>query len=274
MPSSRVRIGVLAAVLGLVAVLGVVWLVRSATTGGGGTSAERTNGTAEAGNGTGTGGDGGTGEDGDTGTGTDGGRTAEETGTDGGRTTDSDEDGGGDGGGDGDGDGGDGGRRSISVNGVRINGSGTDGCLSAINLTDVVATMESISFTVTAGPSKPTVRSDNGAHCPAVQQGYGRPCAGAQLQPNESCTAGAVLASNATRGTYSITAVATASFRCENSTSHPCDLVEDWEGSPPTPQNPVSIEGKTDPDLTTTITRQGTASPRISSSPPSSPAPE
>ncbi|QIJ62469.1 hypothetical protein [Streptomyces sp. JB150] len=304
MPPSRLRVGVFAAVLGLVAVLGIVWLVRSATTGGDGTSGERTNGTAEAGNGTGTGGDGGTGEDRDTGTdngtdgGTDGGRTTEETGSDGGRTTDEggdtggtgdggtdrdgDTGGTGDGGTDGDGDtGGDGeegGRKSLTVNGLRIDGNGLGyGCVTILNKTSTPATIQRVSFTVVArpGPTTPALSPDT-AHCFQEENGPGAldpSCDGHLLPEGGQCTAGAVPSADAPGGEYTVAAVAHYSFLCDNAEISPCNEPA-WGDRPPTPQNPVLVVGRSEP-LTTSLDVEGPpTSPPTSPSSPSSPAPE
>ncbi|MFI2436988.1 hypothetical protein [Streptomyces sp. NPDC018693] len=217
---------VLAVVLGLVAVLGVVWLVRTATIDGENTSGEKSTSSAEATDGSDpTGGD--TPEDG----GRDGSASAGQTkatagsGTpsDGGRT--------------------DGGRRSIQVNGVRLDGARNDpGCLTVINKTATAGTIENVSFVVVGGPARPAVSSDNAAHCDKTGD---PPCRGVRLVEGGQCLAGAVLAANAPQGTYTVEAVVHYSYLCDNTENAPCtrEEIPDWGGPPPTPQSPVLVRG-------------------------------
>jgi hypothetical protein len=268
MPPSRVRTGILAGLLGLVAVLGVVWLVTTATTDGERTSGDGTPTTSAAtptGTDTDTGTETGTGTGTDTGTGT---GTATGTATAGGRTSD----------GDGDGDGEDGGRKSIEVNGLRIDGTGMgDGCMTFINKTATAATIESVSFAVVAQPpgaAQPAVWSDNGAHCYGEGDELDDPCDGYRLIEGGQCTAGAVLAQGAAPGEYTISGVAHYSFLCDNAEISPCnDERIDWGGRLPSPQEPVLVRGASEP-LTTPLDVPGGPEPDGPPEPDSPPTSE
>lgn len=238
----------MATVLGLIAVLGVVWLVKSATTGGektGGSGPATTN-SAAASDAT---------DDTDD---TDGGKTGSGKATEPGKTTGPGETTGnatGERDGDGDGSrtpgggktsegggGGGGGKRSVSVNGLRLDGGDDgDGCVMFRNeYYRTAARIESVSFTVTdgpAGPGNPKLRSDNAAHCSAQRP----PCDGARLIKGKMCEAGTVLPSDAPYGDYMINAVAAFTFLCDNAKTDPCEHALEAGGPPPTPDNPVLI---------------------------------
>ncbi|MFJ1971225.1 hypothetical protein ACIO93_21375 [Streptomyces sp. NPDC087903] len=261
----RARLTVMAAVLGLVAVLGVVWLVRSATTGsensvgGEGTisSAATRDGTATATatNGSGTADDGAT-SSGEASGGT--GAASDGTATKGSRTPDG-------------GETHNGGRRSVRLNGVRIDGAGHgEGCVTLDNRTSTPATLESVSFVVTKGPGRPAVLSDNAAHC-SRDQDSNSPCT--RLLPiGRQCLAGAVIAPGAPQGEYTVKAVVHSAFLCDNDKISPCNDVRDWEGPLPTPKAPVLVRSsKTTRLLETTVDVAGAKPPTPDDSPDDSP---
>ncbi|WP_329331650.1 hypothetical protein OG866_02500 [Streptomyces sp. NBC_00663] len=243
MATTRARPIALAIILGLVAVLGIVWLVRSATTDGENAADKGTVSSASASNGNGNGNgngndpdpDGGIrGTDPGTGSGTDRqddgsssstsasqGTSATGSSTPGGETHKS-------------------GRRSIHVSGVRLNGNGDrDGCATIINKTSRPLTVKSVSFAVSKGPAKPAVSSDNAAHC----SGDNPTCLGATVQEGDQCDAGAVLPPGVPNGTYKITTTVDFTCVCVDPENDPCDKVTDWGGPPPTPQYPLTISG-------------------------------
>ncbi|MFD7018089.1 hypothetical protein [Streptomyces sp. NPDC059928] len=296
----RTRSIVLAVVLGLCAVLGIVWLVRSATISGQNTAGEGTNNSSSAGSGTDSPG-GRTPDNGGTssgatgsGTGSPGGRTPDNggassgatgsgTGSPGGRTPDN---GGASSGATSQGTAtpgsttpGGGGRRAIHVNGVRLDGNRNDsGCLTVINKTSTAATIDSVSFEVADGPARPAVRSDDAAHCSPT----GDPaCRALQLVEGRQCLAGAVLPADAPDGEYTVTAVVHYTYVCDNTQNSPCSEVPDWGGPPPTPQAPVQISGSSSthvPQLTMVVggtdtsPSPGSPSPSGTSPVPASPS--
>lgn len=238
----------MATVLGLIAVLGVVWLVKSATTGSQNTSGSGTDTSAAHSTATSDATDGGTTGSGDTtgnttgsgqptGNATGDGQTTGNT-TGSGQTSGSATGGGGHtpGGGKTPGEGG----RSIKVNGVRLDGANDhDGCVMFKNPYATTAHIESVSFSVTdgpEGPGNPALKSDNAAHC---SRGSG--CDGARLVTDGKCEAGAVLPSDAPSGDYTINAVAAFTFLCDNATTDPCKHALESGGPPPTPKNPVLL---------------------------------
>ncbi|MGA4838074.1 hypothetical protein [Streptomyces sp. G45] len=226
MPSSRTRLVVMATALALVAALGIVWLVRSATTDGGSAAGDGATSPATPPDGTASGAPTGT-----TTSAASGGVTP-----DGDRTRTS-------------------GRRSIRVNGLRLDGSDDgDGCMTVMNDTATTLTVEGISFTAAGIRARPAVRSDNAAHC-----GGGPRCDGARLPPDGDCRAGAVLAPNAPPGEYEITPLAQISYVCDNAERSPCDKVPDWGGPPPTPRDPVLVRGVDSraPELNVTVEETG-----------------
>ncbi|MEW2116929.1 hypothetical protein AB0945_17370 [Streptomyces sp. NPDC005474] len=260
MTTSRTRLAVMATVLGLIAVLGVVWLVKSATTGGQKTTGSGTDTSAARSTATSDATDGGTTGSGDTtgnttgntkgsgqptGNATGGGQTTGNT-TGSGQTTGSATGGGGRTPGGGKTPGGD--KRSISVNGLRIDGNGhNDGCVTFINKTATPARITGVSFTKTSGAGHPTISSDKAAHCDGQQDGDADPpCDGLRLIEGNQCQAGAVLGPGA-HGHYKVDAVASYTFVCDNAEIDPCDRASEAGGPPPSPQNPVSISGKSEP---------------------------
>ncbi|MET8867573.1 hypothetical protein ABZW11_31965 [Nonomuraea sp. NPDC004580] len=133
-------------------------------------------------------------------------------------------------------------RRSVRWNGVRLDGStGDDGCVTIINKTSTVATIESVSFEVRSGPGRATARSAPG-HCEPT----GDPlCQGVTLRAGSQCLAGAVITGEPSDSPYVIQAVVHFRYRCVNVEDAPCDEVQDWAGPPPTEQRPVEIRGAT-----------------------------
>ncbi|MFI9564130.1 hypothetical protein [Streptomyces rishiriensis] len=224
MQPSRAQLGIMATLLGLVAVLGVVWLVRSATTDSQSTaSGDGTTGSAHGqSNGTG---------DGDGDVTADGGRSRPGEASNG---TDGQTPGGGEKHKDG----------PHVPNGVNLQGNGDrDGCVTVINKTATPAVIESISFVIVDGPRGTAVHSDNGAHCynnPGDEK-PGPPCQGLKLIAGYQCLTGAVLASNAKDGEYTVEAVVHTRFRCDNDKIDPCNYVKDWGGRPPTKKAPVDV---------------------------------
>lgn len=217
MPTSRARLGVMATVLGLIAVLGVVWLVRSATTGsqktsGSGATTTDSTATSDATDGgtTGSGKTTGSGE-------TTGSATGDGSRTPGGGKTAG------------------GGGRSVSLNGLRLDGGDDgNGCVMFMNTYGTAAHIESVSFTVThgpTGPGSPALRSDNAAHCPKTST-----CDGARLVKGGQCEAGTVFPSDAQAGEYTIDALATFTFLCDNATTEPCKHASKAGSPPPTPR--------------------------------------
>ncbi|MEV4806254.1 hypothetical protein AB0K18_40165 [Nonomuraea sp. NPDC049421] len=133
-------------------------------------------------------------------------------------------------------------RRSVRWNGVRLDGStGDDGCVTIINKTSTVATIESVSFEVRSGPGRATARSAPG-HCEPT----GDPlCQGVTLRAGSQCLAGAVITGEPSDSPYVIQAVVHFRYRCVNVEDAPCHEVQDWAGPPPTEQRPVEIRGAT-----------------------------
>lgn len=264
MPPTRARPIALAVILGLVAVLGIFWLVRSATIDGQNASDEGPVSSVTGSNGTDpnarTGTDPGTGtgrsDDGDSSSpSTSQGTSTAGNSTPGGETRKSD-------------------RRSIHVNGVHLDGNRNGpGCVTIINKTATAGTINSVSFTVTAGPATPAVRSDDAAHCSLD----GNPaCRGINLTEGDQCVAGAVLPSDAPAGEYTVTAVVHFTYLCDNAENSPCNEVPDWGGSPPTSQNPVQISGSSSnnvPTLTMSVGGAAEDSPPDEFSPPSDDTP-
>lgn len=268
MPPTRARPIALSVILVLVAVLGIVWLVRSATTDGQNAADEgpvssvtNSNGTdPNAGTGTGTDPNGGTSRPGDDGGSSSPsasqGTSASGNSTPGGETRKSS-------------------RRSIHVNGVHLDGKPSGpGCVTIINKTATAGTINSVSFTVADGPATPTVRSDDAAHCSLS----GNPvCRGIKLVEGEQCMAGAVLPSDAPAGQYTVTAVVHFTYLCDNAENSPCNEVSDWGGSPPTPQDPVLISGSSSnnvPSLGMSVGGAAEEDPQEEFSPPSDDAPD
>ncbi|WP_159038181.1 hypothetical protein [Streptomyces sp. WM6386] len=243
------------------AVLGIVWLVRSATIDGQNAADEGPVSSVTGSNGTDP--NAGTDPDADPGTGTgrsdDGDSNSPSTSqgsstagnsTPGGETRKSD-------------------RRSIHVNGVRLDGNRNGpGCLTIINKTATAGTIDSVSFTAT-GPATPAIRSDDAAHCSPT----GDPaCRGINLTEGDQCVAGAVLPSDAPAGVYTVTAVVHFTYLCDNAENSPCNEVPHWGGSPPTSQNPVQISGSSSnhvPTLTMTVGGAAEDTPPEEFSPPS-----
>ncbi|MFI5792430.1 hypothetical protein [Streptomyces sp. NPDC051677] len=263
MPPTRARTGVMVTLLGLVAVLGIVWLIRSATTNSENTSGVDTHtnsaGTPDGGE-TG-GGDGDTPDGNGDGTATDGGGTPN-----GGKTP------------------GGGGHRSVHLNGVNLQGGGDrEGCVTVINKTATPAVIESVSFVfVDRPPTKTTVSSDNGAHCFPDEAPPDRdtPCDGLRLIEGKQCLTGAVLAPDAGPGEYTVEAVVHTRFQCDNDKIDPCDALKGKVSPPPSPQNPALIrsEGVTEDEspLRATIVVEGKSSspPEDSFSPETPSVPE
>ncbi|MCQ9181070.1 hypothetical protein KMT30_18885 [Streptomyces sp. IBSBF 2953] len=229
MQPSRAQLGIMATLLGLVAVLGVVWLVRSATTDNQSSAgSDSTTGSADArSNASG---------DGDGDVTANGGRSRPgeaSNGADGGGTKSSSQ--------------GEKHKNGPYVpNGVNLQGNGDrDGCVTVINKTSTPAVIESISFVIVDGHGGTAVHSDNGAHCfnePGDEK-PGPPCQGLKLIEGDQCLTGAVLASNAKPGEYTVEAVVHTRFRCDNDKIDPCNYVKDWGGRPPTKKAPVDVRG-------------------------------
>ncbi|MEV4475880.1 hypothetical protein [Nonomuraea sp. NPDC049504] len=133
-------------------------------------------------------------------------------------------------------------RRSVRWNGVRLDGSpGDDGCVTIINKTSTAGTIESVSFEVRSGPGRAGARSAPGRCEPT-----GDPlCQGVTLRPGSQCLAGAVITGEPSDSPYVIQAVVHFRYRCVNVEDSPCDEVQDWGGRPPTEQRPVEIRGAT-----------------------------
>ncbi|ELS53060.1 hypothetical protein STVIR_5977 [Streptomyces viridochromogenes Tue57] len=123
------------------------------------------------------------------------------------------------------------------MNGPRLDGSDDgNGCVRFMNTYGTVAQIQSVSFTVTHGPKKPALSSNNAVHCPKTVS-----CDGARLVQNGECEAGTVFPTDVPRGDYTINAQATFSFLCDNATTEPCKYALQAGGPPPTPENPVRI---------------------------------
>ncbi|MEV4111755.1 hypothetical protein [Nonomuraea sp. NPDC049695] len=231
MTPSRTRILIMAGILGLVAVLGIAWLAGVATSGGtepvADTGTNAPTGDADAPDGSTDTPDGSTGED------APGRDTGDDTGDDnaeqpngGGSTPQASRNT----------------RRGVHWNGVRLDGSpGDDGCITIINKTSTVGTIESVSFTVESGPGRATARSAPG-HCEPT----GDPlCQGVTLRPGSQCLAGAIITGDASDKPYVIQAVVRFRYVCVNVEDAPCDEVRDWGGRPPTAEAPVVVTGTT-----------------------------
>ncbi|MEV1177970.1 hypothetical protein [Nonomuraea sp. NPDC049784] len=215
----------MAGVLGLVAILGIVWLVGVATSNGAepvaGSGTNAPAGGPDTPDGSTDTPDGSTDDTPDQGTGTDdgqppgGGSTPQEAQNN---------------------------RHSVHWNGVRLDGSpGDDGCVTIINKTSTVATIESVSFTVESGPGHATARSAPG-HCERT----GDPlCQGVRVLTGYQCIAGAIITGDASDRPYVIQAVVHYRYMCVNVEDPPCDEVHDWGGPPPTAETPVEVSGTT-----------------------------
>ncbi|MEU6714554.1 hypothetical protein ABZ897_24060 [Nonomuraea sp. NPDC046802] len=133
-------------------------------------------------------------------------------------------------------------RRSVHWNGVRLDGDNNgDGCVTIINKTATVGVIESVSFTVVSGPGRATARPDTG-HCDTD----GNPlCQGVRLRPDTRCVAGAVLTGDASNQAYTVRATVHVRYLCSNKVDSPCDEVLNWGGPPPTPESPVEFWGAT-----------------------------
>jgi hypothetical protein len=198
----------MAAVLGVVAVLGALWLVRSATHSGSSAPAGMTDSAVPDDSAmTGTGNN--THDSATTGTG---------NGTHDGGTTHNHS------------------RRSISANGPRLDGADqTGGCRVVVYHGDIPATVNGVAYRVTSSP-KPEIRAKNAAAC------GGPPCDGKVFTSDQdSCYVGADLAPGVEAGTYTIAAEITYSFVCDDTEVRPCSGVENWKGPPPTPRDPVAV---------------------------------
>ncbi|WP_097257005.1 hypothetical protein [Streptomyces sp. Ag109_G2-15] len=235
MAPPRSRLIAMTVALGLVAVLGVVWLVDAALTGGGDTVSESTTNPAATFSRTGTAGT--TGPDdpdapgGDTPGDTTTGAGTASAGT---QTTAGETPGGG--------------RKSVHYNGLHLDGQADDdsGCLTLINKTATAITVDRVSFFVVTGPVKPAVRSD-AAHCYEEGDELDPPCVSYRVIEGRACLAGAILPQGALPGKYLVRAVADISFVCDNTTVDPCDKVPSWNGPPPKPNNPVKVSGTASP---------------------------
>ncbi|MFI7497762.1 hypothetical protein ACIBVL_04485 [Streptomyces sp. NPDC049687] len=246
MPPSRARLSVMAAVLGVVAVLGIVWLVRSATVDSGTSADHDATGSVGTRTGSGTHDDGTTASGTASGNGTSGGGTSTggETAGDGERN-----DGGrNDGETGGDGETTDGGRRSLHVNGLHLDGDrGGEGCLTVINKTGMTGTVDSVSFAVKSGPQGAAVRSDDGAHCSGDYHPEDDPndrppppCRAVRLPPSGRCLAGVVPAAGAKPGAYDVEAWVHVRYLCDDPENSPCSEIH-WGARPPTRQDPVLV---------------------------------
>ncbi|MEV6032186.1 hypothetical protein AB0L65_13605 [Nonomuraea sp. NPDC052116] len=236
MTPSRARMLIMAGILGLVAVLGIAWLAGVATGNGAEPVAGTgTNATADAPDGSADAPDDGTAssapDDGSSATGVPDGSTGQGKDADGQPTGDRSTP-----------PGTRNNRRSVHWNGVHLDGSpGDDGCVTIINKTSTVGTIESVSFTVQSGPGRATARSAPG-HCDPT----GDPlCQGVQLRAGSQCLAGAIITGEASDRPYVIQAVVHFRYLCVNVEDAPCDQVRDWGGPPPTAETPVEVTGQT-----------------------------
>lgn len=248
----------MATLLALVAVLGAVWLVRSATTDSGNTaSGDTASGSADVrSNGSGD-------ADGGGDVTADGGRSRAGEASNGGGSRSP----------------GGGGKHRVGPhvpNGVNINGSGRNGCAIVLNMEETPATVTSVSFKVTEAPGKqkPKLRSDNGARCHKTLYQQANPCDGLRLKALEGgCVAGVAALSNAEGGHYEVRGTLTATFLCDNVDKDPCKRVRDWSGPKPTPQHPVLVTGESG-SLETSMDVPGSRSSSPDGSPSSrSPSP-
>ncbi|MFG2571494.1 hypothetical protein [Streptomyces sp. NPDC048481] len=253
MQPSRARLGIMASLLGLVAVLGAVWLVRSATTDSQSTaSSDGTTGSAQQSNATGD-------ADGD----------ADVT-ADGGRSRPGEASNGADGHTPGGGKPGKGGQRSVTYNGLHLDGDAHGfGCLTVINGTGTTALIKNVSFRVSPAAS---IHSDNAAHCHDGEGGNAPPCNGKRLAKDQGCLAGGVLAPDTPPDYYTITAVVEYDFLCDNVKITPCDVLKKRGGPPPTPRDPVRLVGTTSDLPQATVLIDESNSPSTSPS-PKSPSP-
>ncbi|MGC5015808.1 hypothetical protein ACLQ2R_34030 [Streptosporangium sp. DT93] len=137
-------------------------------------------------------------------------------------------------------------RRSITWNGVRLDGSsGGPGCVTIINKTSTPGTIESVSFTVVSGPGRATARSAP-EHCEPT----GDPlCQGVRLKTGYQCLAGAIITGDASDSPYVIQAVVRFRYMCVDVEDAPCDEVRDWRGLTPTAEAPVEVTGTTDTNV-------------------------
>lgn len=242
----------MATLLGLVAVLGVVWLVRSATTDDQSSAgSDSTTGSADArSNASGDG-------DGDV--------TAN-----GGRSRPGEASNGADGHTPGGGKPAKGGQRSVTYNGLHLDGDAHGfGCLTVINGTGTTALVKNVSFQVSP---KASIHSDNAAHCHDGEGGNAPACNGKRLAKGKGCLAGGVLAPDTPPEYYTITAVVEYDFLCDNVKITPCDVLKKRGGPPPTTRDPVRLVGTTSDLPQATVLIDESNSPSASRA-PKSPSP-
>lgn len=227
-------------ILGLIAVLGIVWLVGAATGGnstGSPNEASAASGTSTA-EGTATAGGLSTGTSGLTGDPETQSSQADDGSSPGAHSSAAD-------GGTGSGAS-HGGRHGLHMNGLHLNGNrGDPGCITVINKTATVGVVESVSYSVVDGPGLATAHPEV-AHCSAGDDAPDPPCQNIELRPSGQCLAGVVLTGDPSTEAYHVRATLQVRFMCVNVQDSPCDEVTDWQGSPPTVQNPVEVSGPTE----------------------------
>ncbi|MFC4535429.1 hypothetical protein [Sphaerisporangium dianthi] len=257
MATSRTRVIVMAAILGLVAILGVVWLVGVAT-GGGAPSA----GSAGADDGyagdtsssdpaatDGTGGTGGT--DGTGGSSSPGAGPSATSGAGSSSSARPSSQ-----------------RRSIRVNGVRLDGTpNDDGCATIINKTSAPAVVTNVTFTLKRSPA-PVGLAPASSAC---DNGGDPPCEGARVREGGQCLAGVRLTGRPAPGEYLIGVNVSYRYTCTSPDDDPCNYPS-LRGVPMSPENPVEVYGTTSnnvPDIQIFV--EGSASPEAS---PADPGPD
>ncbi|WP_248961167.1 hypothetical protein [Sphaerisporangium perillae] len=226
MATSRTRAIVMAGILGLVAILGVVWLVGVAT-GGPGSS------TDAAGAGDGYAGDSSSSDPLATGT------------TDGSFSDDGPSPSSGVGPSSGAGPSSSAGprsqRRSIRVDGVRLDGNPTgDGCATIINKTSAPAVMTNVTFTLKKSPA-PVGLTPASSAC---DNGGDPPCEGARVQEGDQCLAGVRLKGRPAPGEYLIGVNVSYRYTCTSVEDDPCNYPS-LRGVPMSPEDPVDVYGTT-----------------------------
>jgi hypothetical protein len=129
--------------------------------------------------------------------------------------------------------------RSIRVSGVRLDGADNGGgCVTIINKTSVPAVFSNISVTAPADAGAGVVVDS--AEC---QQRQGDPvCAGAEVRPGSNCVVGARLTGNPRPGDYTLTVQVGYRYLCTSKADDPCNYPE-LADVPMSAADPVEVTG-------------------------------
>lgn len=138
------------------------------------------------------------------------------------------------------------GPRSIRVNGIRLDGNGNgDGCVTIINKTSTPAFYESVTFTLVSGPQRVTLDPDT-AHCvdPENESESDPPCTGLKIDSGRQCIAGVRIPRDAKPGRYLIQPVVHYRYSCISPQSNPCNY-PGLRGMAMSPDEPLEVTGAT-----------------------------